>query len=135
MQQDSAQLQILKVERVTGDAFVNNRKNKLIPSYELEVRGSWQGGSSWRSERAWACCSWFCCRPVGPKLGPTVSGRTCTGSLKSEGAQLSDVKGSFELPYIGDENADEDPQLNFTTTTSGKAETKAKQLLLDHREV
>ena len=31
-----------KVE-VTGDAIVNNRKNKLIPSYELEISGSWTG--------------------------------------------------------------------------------------------
>lgn len=31
-----------KVE-VTGDAIVNNRKNKLIPSYELEITGSWTG--------------------------------------------------------------------------------------------
>lgn len=31
-----------KVE-VSGDAIVNNRKNKLIPSYELEITGSWTG--------------------------------------------------------------------------------------------
>ncbi len=28
---------------VSGDAIVNNRKKKLIPSYELEVKGTWSG--------------------------------------------------------------------------------------------
>ena len=28
---------------VSGDAIVNNRKKKIIPSYELEIRGSWKG--------------------------------------------------------------------------------------------
>ena len=28
---------------VGGDAIINNRKKKLIPSYELEVKGTWTG--------------------------------------------------------------------------------------------
>ena len=28
---------------VSGDAIINNRKKKLIPSYELEVKGTWTG--------------------------------------------------------------------------------------------
>ena len=28
---------------VTGDAIINNRKKKLIPSYELQVKGTWSG--------------------------------------------------------------------------------------------
>ena len=28
---------------VTGEAILNNRKNKLIPAYELAVKGTWQG--------------------------------------------------------------------------------------------
>lgn len=28
---------------VSGDAIINNRKKKLIPSYELEIKGSWSG--------------------------------------------------------------------------------------------
>ena len=28
---------------VSGDAIINNRKKKLIPSYELEVKGTWAG--------------------------------------------------------------------------------------------
>ena len=26
-----------------GDAVINNRKNKLIPAYELEIKGCWSG--------------------------------------------------------------------------------------------
>ncbi|PNW85935.1 hypothetical protein CHLRE_03g199300v5 [Chlamydomonas reinhardtii] len=33
----------VKLESMTGDAFLNTRKNKLIPSYDLEVRVSWAG--------------------------------------------------------------------------------------------
>ena len=28
---------------VTGEALINNRKNKLISAYELEVTGTWSG--------------------------------------------------------------------------------------------
>ncbi len=28
---------------VAGDAVINNRKNKLIPAYELEIKGAWSG--------------------------------------------------------------------------------------------
>ena len=28
---------------VEGDAVINNRKNKLIPAYELEIKGGWTG--------------------------------------------------------------------------------------------
>ena len=41
--EQALKLRISSVESVAGEAFVNNRKNKLIPSYELEVKGSWQG--------------------------------------------------------------------------------------------
>ncbi len=32
------------MESVTGEALINNRKQKLIPSYELAVKGQWKGG-------------------------------------------------------------------------------------------
>ncbi|KXZ44318.1 hypothetical protein GPECTOR_69g411 [Gonium pectorale] len=32
-----------KLESMSGDAFLNIRKNKLIPSYDLEVRVGWTG--------------------------------------------------------------------------------------------
>lgn len=28
---------------VAGDAVMNNRKNKLIPAYELDIKGGWAG--------------------------------------------------------------------------------------------
>ncbi len=31
------------VVEVTGDAIINNRKKKLIPSYELQIKGTWSG--------------------------------------------------------------------------------------------
>lgn len=31
---------------VTGEAIVNNRKNKLIPAYELEISIKWEGTGS-----------------------------------------------------------------------------------------
>ena len=34
---------------VTGDAIINNRKKKLIPSYELEVKGTWKGRATMHS--------------------------------------------------------------------------------------
>ena len=34
---------------VTGDAIINNRKRKLIPSYELEVKGTWKGTATMHS--------------------------------------------------------------------------------------
>ena len=36
-------LQTTSVSTVTGEAFVNNRKRKLIPSYEIALQGSWKG--------------------------------------------------------------------------------------------
>ena len=36
---------------VTGDAIINNRKRKLIPSYELEVKGTWRGRATMHSFR------------------------------------------------------------------------------------
>jgi hypothetical protein len=39
---DGATLRTSSVE-VTGEAIINNRKKKLIPSYELEIKGKWSG--------------------------------------------------------------------------------------------
>ena len=40
---EAVSLRSTGIESVTGEAFINNRKNKLIPAYELKVVGSWQG--------------------------------------------------------------------------------------------
>lgn len=54
-----------------GDALLNVRKAKLIPSYELAVKVGWQGS--------------------------TADGAAASGVL--------------ELPYVADENHDEDPEI------------------------
>ncbi|KAJ6994211.1 activator of 90 kDa heat shock protein ATPase [Populus alba x Populus x berolinensis] len=72
-------IKINKVEKVEGEAYINVRKGKIIPGYELHVALSWQGEAK-----------------------------------DSEGNSLLKVDGSVEIPYISDENADEDPEIRVT---------------------
>lgn len=41
--QPPAAVRTTTLQSMTGDAFLNIRKNKLIPSYDLEVRVEWTG--------------------------------------------------------------------------------------------
>ncbi|CAK0780341.1 hypothetical protein CVIRNUC_005018 [Coccomyxa viridis] len=75
---------------VTGDAIINNRKRKLIPSYELEVKGTWKGS--------------------------TKDG--------------SSAEGTFTMPYIADENADEDPELKAAVMDDSKSAQQLRELFL-----
>ncbi|KAF5830315.1 activator of Hsp90 ATPase [Dunaliella salina] len=68
----SQTLTITGLEDLKGEALVNNRKNKIIPSYELEIRLSW------------------------------------AGSVEGE-----EAKGKVVLPYVSDENSDEEPEANI----------------------
>ncbi|GMH28372.1 hypothetical protein Nepgr_030215 [Nepenthes gracilis] len=72
-------VKIRKVDRVDGEAYVNVRKGKIIPGYELSVSISWEGEAK-----------------------------------DDNGQSLIRVDGSVEIPYISDENADEDPELKVT---------------------
>ncbi|KAJ7557769.1 hypothetical protein O6H91_04G008900 [Diphasiastrum complanatum] len=67
------------LESVTGEAYVNIRKGKIIPGYEIKVVLNW-------------------------------SGEAKDGS----GNSLAQVEGKVELPYIADENADEEPELRVS---------------------
>lgn len=78
---------------VEGDAVINNRKNKLIPAYELEIKGGW------------------------------------SGALLADGAR-EDVNGLWKVPYLAEENADEDPEVQLSTATEAPAQQKAKAILL-----
>ena len=40
------------------------------------------------------------------------------------------ANGSWELPYVADENADEDPELRVAPSKEGQAETRLKQAFL-----
>jgi activator of HSP90 ATPase len=68
-----------KVESVTGEAYVNIRKGKIIPGYELTVSLSWKGEAK-----------------------------------DGEGNLISQVEGRVQMPYIADENSDEDPELRVS---------------------
>uniref|UniRef100_A0A7S3RA74 Activator of Hsp90 ATPase AHSA1-like N-terminal domain-containing protein n=1 Tax=Dunaliella tertiolecta TaxID=3047 RepID=A0A7S3RA74_DUNTE len=77
-------LTITGLEDLKGEALVNNRKNKIIPSYELEIRLNWAG---------------------------SVAGE--------------EAKGKVVLPYVSDENSDEEPEVKVAL----EAETKAAKAL------
>lgn len=73
-----------KLEKADGEAYVNVRKGKIIPGYELNVTVSWEGEAK-----------------------------------DSDGKSLLKVDGSVEIPYISDENADEDPEIRVTVRDDG----------------
>ena len=90
--EDQVFISISSIESVTGEALVNNRKKKLIPSYELAVKGQWTGEIN-------------------------------DGSQNS----VASASGSFQLPYISDENADEDPELTVSLAEEGAGQQRLKQ--------
>ena len=53
-----------------------------------------------------------------------------TGILKSDGEAKEAVNGSWKLPYLAEENADEDPELQLTTATEAAPQKKAKAILM-----
>lgn len=81
-----------KVDKVEGEAYVNIRKGKVIPGYEICLVLSW------------------------------------TGEAKdSEGKTLAAVDGTAELPYIADENADEDPEVRVVVRDEGPVGRRLKE--------
>ncbi|GAX73098.1 hypothetical protein CEUSTIGMA_g551.t1 [Chlamydomonas eustigma] len=77
---------------VKGEAIINNRKNKLIPAYELNLDLLWKG---------------------------TV--------LDGSGAVVAAPTGSIKLPYLSDENYDEDPEIKFSSETEDSASQRMKE--------
>ncbi|KAK9157141.1 hypothetical protein Scep_003715 [Stephania cephalantha] len=73
------------VSSVSGEAYVNVRKGKVIPGYEISLSLPWEGEAR------------------DPATGATL--------LKVEGA--------VEIPYIADENHDEDPEVKVTVKDDG----------------
>ncbi|KAK9169979.1 hypothetical protein Syun_002119 [Stephania yunnanensis] len=73
------------VSSVSGEAYVNVRKGKVIPGYEISLSLPWEGEAR------------------DPATGATL--------LKVEGA--------IEIPYIADENHDEDPEVKVTVKDDG----------------
>lgn len=87
------------LEKLEGEAYVNIRKGKVIPGYELSLSLSWEGEAI--SESA--------------------------GS-----PPLLKVQGSVEVPYLADENADEDPEVRVTVRggDNGPVERRIKEAFL-----
>lgn len=70
-------LRTVALDKLDGEAYVNIRKGKVIPGYELSLTLSWEAEA------------------------PAEA-----GAVK--------VVGAAEVPYLADENADEDPELRVT---------------------
>lgn len=84
------------VESVEGEAYINIRKGKMIPGYEIEAKFSWEG---------------------------TIK--------DGSGNQVATVNGRVILPYVADENADDDEtEVRVTTATEGPAAAKLKELMV-----
>ncbi|XP_027351846.1 activator of 90 kDa heat shock protein ATPase homolog isoform X2 [Abrus precatorius] len=92
------------LRNVDGEAYVNVRKGKIIPGYEINLTLAWQGEAK-----------------------------------DSNGNSLLKVDGTVEIPYISDENADEDPEVRVTVNDEGPVGktikdamiSKGKPLILD----
>lgn len=83
-----------KVDKVDGEAYVNIRKGKIIPGYELSVSITWEGEAK-----------------------------------DDQGKSLLKVDGTVEIPYIADENADEDPDLRVTVKDEGPVGKRLKDAM------
>ncbi|XP_004497884.1 uncharacterized protein [Cicer arietinum] len=83
--QNGLHVTIKKVDKLDGEAYVNVRKGKIIPGYEISASISWEGEAR-----------------------------------DSDGKLLHKVTGTVEIPYISDENADEDPEVRVSVKDEGK---------------
>ncbi|XP_062167510.1 uncharacterized protein LOC133873772 [Alnus glutinosa] len=84
-----------KVDKVEGEAYVNVRKGKIIPGYEISVTLAWEGEAK-----------------------------------DADGKSLLKADGFVEIPYIADENADEDPDLRVSVKDEGPIGKTLKEAML-----
>ncbi|CAN8259659.1 unnamed protein product [Cochlearia groenlandica] len=88
-------IRINKIEKLEGEAYVNVRKGKIIPGYELNVSLAWEGEAK-----------------------------------DSEGKTISKSEGFVDMPYISDENADEDPDIRFSVKDEGTIGKTLKEAMV-----
>ncbi|KAF4402445.1 hypothetical protein G4B88_012230 [Cannabis sativa] len=84
-----------KVDKVDGEAYVNIRKGKIIPGYEISVSIPWEGEAK-----------------------------------DADGKSLLKVEGVVDIPYIADENADEDPELRVSVKDEGPVGKRLKEAIV-----
>ncbi|PON56324.1 Activator of Hsp90 ATPase [Trema orientale] len=84
-----------KVDKIDGEAYVNVRKGKIIPGYEISVSIPWEGEAK-----------------------------------DADGKSLLKVDGVVEIPYIADENADEDPELRVSVKDEGPVGKRLKEAMV-----
>ena len=82
------------VDRVEGDAYVNVRRGKIIPGYEIALTLSWEGEVK-----------------------------------DSDGKSVIKCDGTVEIPYIADENADEDPEVRIMVKDEGPLGKRLKEAM------
>ncbi|KAJ1403369.1 START-like domain superfamily [Sesbania bispinosa] len=83
------------LHNLDGEAYINIRKGKIIPGYEINLTLNWEGEAK-----------------------------------DSEGTSLLKVNGTVEIPYISDENADEDPDLRVTVNDEGPIGKRIKDAMV-----
>ncbi|KAF7101827.1 hypothetical protein CFC21_103050 [Triticum aestivum] len=89
-------LRTTTLDKLDGEAYVNIRKGKVIPGYELSLTLAWEADAT-----------------------------TESGVVK--------VTGTAEVPYLADENADEDPELRITVRgDDGPLARRAKDAFIAH---
>ncbi|KAJ0027604.1 hypothetical protein Pint_36391 [Pistacia integerrima] len=93
-------IKIKKLEKLEGEAYVNVRKGKIIPGYELNVTLLWEGEAR-----------------------------------DSEGGVLLKAEGSVEIPYISDENADENPEIRVLVKDEGPIGKRLREAMWDKGKV
>ncbi|PPD82185.1 hypothetical protein GOBAR_DD20881 [Gossypium barbadense] len=93
--QGNLRIKTKKIEKVDGEAYVNIRKGKVIPGYEISLSVSWEGEAK-----------------------------------DGEGKTLLKAEGNLEIPYISDENADEDPEVKVTVKDEGPIGKALKEAML-----
>ncbi|KAL5059493.1 hypothetical protein RYX36_031097 [Vicia faba] len=82
------------LRNLDGEAYINIRKGKIIPGYEVNLTVSWEGEAK-----------------------------------DTEGNSLMKVNGTVEIPYISDENADEDPDIRVTVEDEGPIGKRIKDAM------
>ncbi|KAM0952861.1 putative activator of Hsp90 ATPase 1, START-like domain superfamily, activator of Hsp90 ATPase, Aha1 [Dioscorea sansibarensis] len=86
------------LDRLDGEAYVNIRKGKVIPGYELSL---------------------------------TLSFDAEAGGDSADSASLAKFSGTIEIPYLADENADEDPEVKVSLREeAGPIGTRIKEAFL-----